>query len=190
VYRLYDALRRGVNARLVSWLLDHVSLEGGRLLEAGSGPAFATSLLNADPRVRIAVAVDLDLEAVREGRRRDPKLPAVVADVRYLPFPAGTFDLVWNSSTFEHLDGQDRVLDEMATMVRRRGQVFVGVPYRRGPLCFQREIARTALGLWLGPVWTREELSRALGRHGLQPIGMLTYFIRFFIGLLALKDRP
>jgi len=191
-YRAYDGLRDGVNRRLASFFsgeLEH--LERCRVLEAGSGPARATSLLGASPKVGLAVALDLDPEALEEGRKRDPRLPAVAADVHRLPFPEGTFDLVWNSSTLEHLPALGPPLREMARVCRPGGAVFVGVPYKRGPLCFQPLIARTAVGIWLGPVFNRRELEGEFVRAGLEPERHLLYFLRFFVGVLGRKPpRP
>lgn len=186
-YRLFDALRRGLNRRLTRFLLRHALRRGGRVLEAGSGPAYATSLLAAEPGVVLAAALDIDIDALREARRRDPGLRAVVGDLYHLPFASETFDLVWNSSTFEHLDRGDRALREMAGLVRPGGQVFIGVPYRNGPLWFQRDIPKTSVGVWLGTVFTRQELERRLYRCGLSPLHAITYFARFFLGVLARK---
>lgn len=190
LYGAFDRLRRGLNRRLTRFLMAHgVDGPGARILEAGSGPGFASALLGSDPRVRVSVALDLDAEALREGRRRAPGLRAVVGDVYRLPFRSGAFDLVWSSSTFEHLDRPDRALREMAGAARGGcGRVFIGVPYRRGPLAFQTDIARTAAGVWIGPVYDRDRLAALLERHGLRPDRTLIYFTRCFVGILARKE--
>ena len=103
-YRLYDALRNQLNGKLVNYLLARaINHDKCKVLEAGSGPAFASSILAQDRRVGLSVAVDLDIEALHEARRRDPNLCLVVADLRNLPFRAESMDLSWNSSTVEHL---------------------------------------------------------------------------------------
>lgn len=190
LYRLFDALRRALNQKIANYLLRQGLPQGGRLLEAGSGPAYATSLLRQNPRVSLGVALDIDLEALREARRRDPTLPAVVGDLHHLPFAPDSFDLVWNSSTFEHLHRQDQVIREMARIARPGGQVFVGVPYRSGPLWFQRDIARSGIGIWLGTIFSRRELAGFMERQGLRPANTLIYFVRFFVGIMARKDPP
>jgi SAM-dependent methyltransferase len=189
-YRLFDALRNGLNRRLTRWLRREGIPDGGKVLEAGSGPGFASSLLRSDPGVRLSVALDIDLEALREARRRDPRLPVVVGDLRNLPFRDGAFDLVWNSSTFEHLPQQDRVAGEMARCARPGGAVFIGVPYRCGPLYVQREIARSGAGVWLGTVYLRRQLEAFMTPWGLRPLKAMTYFLRFFIGVIARKEAP
>lgn len=187
--RLYDSLRRGVNHDLVNYFNQAVMTEPRdyRVLEAGSGTAFATSLLAEYPGVGMASAIDHDVNALREGRRRDSRLPAAVADLKHLPFSDDSFDLVWNSSTFEHLPHPEETLREMIRVTRRNGYVFVGVPYIHGPLGFQRWIANTSVGVWIGTVFDLPRLEKMMCDAGLNPCGSITYFYRFFIGVLAVK---
>jgi SAM-dependent methyltransferase len=48
------------------------------------------------------VAIDASPETVAAARRRYPELDARVADVRALPFEAGSFDAVVSTSTLDH----------------------------------------------------------------------------------------
>ena len=187
IYRLYDSLRVGLNRRLTRWLAAALPDEGSYVLEAGSGPGFASSLLSADRRVSLSVAADIDVEALREARRRDPALPVVAADLYHLPFPPESFDLVWNSSTLEHLDDMEDALAQMKRVTRAGGHLFIGVPYLYGPLGFQRWIPQTGVGIWIGTVFSRSELAARLERLGLQVVAVTLYFFRFFVGSLARK---
>lgn len=191
--RVYDRLRQGVNRRLVQFLApsghgaDGVSLgSGARVLEAGSGTAYASSVFATRPDVCRAVCLDRDIDALREARRRDPSLPAVVGDIMRMPFADGSFSLVFNSSTVEHLDKPPAAVREMARVCAPGGRVFVGVPYRFGPLWFQPLISSTAAGIWLGPVFTRFTLDRLLHAAGLMPVAHVRYFLRCFIGAIAM----
>ncbi len=187
-YRLYDALRNQLNGKLVSYLRGRGINHGKcKVLEAGSGPAFASSILAQDKRVELCVAVDLDIEALHEARRRDPGLCLVVADVRNLPFKTETFDLSWNSSTVEHLPIPCTAVSEMARVTRKGGKVFVGVPNVYGPLGFERWIRETSVGIWIGQTFTGSELKEVLMQSGLKPQHSLFYFFRFFVGMLAEK---
>ena len=189
IYRFYDGLRERLNHKLVRFLAES-ALTRNRctVLEAGSGPAFASSLLAVDPRVELSVAVDIDMEALQEARLRDPHLAAVVADLQHLPLRAESFDLCWNSSTIEHLDDPGGALSHMARVTRRSGKVFVGVPYLYGPLGLQRWIADTSVGVWVGPTFSREELTQMMLQTGLKPAKTIFYFFRFFVGVLAEKS--
>ena len=111
----------------------------------------------------------------------------LVGDLQELPFIDGAFDLVWNSSTLEHFDNTRIVLRQMQRVARHGGYLFVGVPYLFGPLGFQRWIAKTRMGVWLGTVFDREELHNLFSSEGLRVVKSQTYFFRFFIGILAQK---
>lgn len=198
--RIYDWLRRRVNTRLVRFLIVHLrpacdspdaevptESEPVFVLEAGSGTAYASSLLACSPHVDAAVCLDIDETALRQAKRRDSNLPAVVADLTNMPFREGVFSLVFNSSTVEHLPEPAAAVREMHRVCRHGGSVFVGVPYRYGPLAFQRLIARTRLGQWLGPVFSRRSLERMLQAEGLTPVRHICYFLRFFVGSVGIK---
>jgi SAM-dependent methyltransferase len=187
VYRLYDGLRRRLNRRLVDYVRDHAVLEnGGVVLEAGSGTAYASSLMSETPSIT-AIALDYDLEALIEAKRRDPSLPLVVGDLRHLPFKNNAIDVAWNSSTLEHLPDMNEALMELHRITKRGGRVFVGVPYLYGPLGFQRWIANTGAGVWIGTVYSEEDLRGKLTNAGFAPLNKLRYFFRFFIGIVAEK---
>lgn len=203
-YRFFDALRRRVNRRLVRFLTQSLEQrqtaenEGGgrtsadrgwRVMEAGSGTAFATSLFADDARTVAAVCLDSDEEALRAARVRDPRVLAVVGDLRAMPFRDGAFTLVFNSSTLEHLDRPLDGLKEMTRVCHSQGRVFVGVPYAAGPLGFQPLIRRTPWGTWIGPVFSRRALDVLLRRAGLTVESGLTYFWRFFIGAVARRSE-
>lgn len=184
-YRVFDAQRRRLNRWLVQHLLSRTG--GGRVLEAGSGPGYGSSLFSRDPAVRLSLALDVDLDALREARRRDPGLLVVLGDMRRMPFRSDAFDVVWNNSTVEHLAQPTEALAEMRRVTREGGHVFVGVPYQFGPLGFQRLIARTRVGVWIGPVFNRAALRRLVLAQGLQPVDSVVYCAACFIGLLAHK---
>jgi ubiquinone/menaquinone biosynthesis C-methylase UbiE len=188
VYWFFDTLRKRLNAKLVNYLLTRaISRENATVLEAGSGPAFASSILRTDHRVGISVAVDIDLEALQQARSRDASLSLVVADLNNLPFRSESMDLCWNSSTIEHLPDPSAALAEMQRVTMQGGSVFVGVPNLYGPLGFQRWIRQTSVGIWIGEVFNRSQFSRLLTQAGLKPKDCIFYFFRFFVGVLASK---
>lgn len=185
---VFEGLRRRLNRRLVRDLSIWTELScGARVLEGGSGPGYASSLFAARPEVRLSVAADADIRALREARDRDPRLPVVVADLRRLPFREGAFDLVWNSSTLEHVDTPDIALAEMRRVTRAAGHVFVGVPNRFGALAFQPLIAGTRWGIWIGPLFDARRLAALMIGAGLNPIARRTYFFGVFLGMLGRK---
>src|SRR5690606_10912522 len=120
--------------------------------------------------VTLSIAVDYDREALAEGRKTDPDLCAVVADINHLPFKKNSVQIIWNSSTIEHLPDQAHVVAEMSRVTRPGGAVFVGVPYKYGPLFFQRWIPNTGLGIWLGTVYDQRDVAGWLRRAGCVPL--------------------
>ncbi len=183
--RTYEFLRRRVNTRLVAFLERNTC--AGDTLEAGSGTAYAASLIARHRGVRLSVCMDLDHDALVVARNRDPSLAAVVGDLRCMPFADDSFSLVYNSSTVEHLPKPENAVTEMARVCKTSGHVFVGVPYVAGPLFFQPIVAQTTFGKWLGTVFTRGRLENMLRVSGLTPVSHIRYFLRFFIGSLATK---
>lgn len=188
VYGFFDTLRRRLNRRLVRYIMACGTDGGGCVvLEAGSGPAYASSMVALEPHVCLSVAMDIDLEALSEARRRDPGLCLVVADLQNLPFRTGSVDLAWNSSTIEHLPSPETAVQEMARVTRDGGKVFVGVPNLYGPLGFQRFIEETAAGVWIGKTFAHKELCDMMTCAGLRPRDSMFYFFRFFVGILGEK---
>lgn len=186
----YDRLRCGVNRTLFRFIAPR-ALQGRklRILEAGSGPAFAASLFAKDRRVGSCLAMDIDPQALEVARSRDPSLRVVLGDLNDIPLADDSFDLVFNSSTVEHLDDPGRAVREMSRVCRPGGRVFVGVPQRLGPLGFQPLVKNTAAGDWIGPVFNRRQLDDLLERAGLVVQDHLSYFFRFFIGAIG-SPRP
>lgn len=188
IYELFDALRRNLNKKLVAYLLKARDDCGClTVLEAGSGPAYASSLFSNDPRVQLAVAIDIDHEALVQARKRDPNVSLVVADLKHLPFRSDCIQISWNSSTLEHLNCPDDALCEMERVTMKGGAVFVGVPNVHGPLGFQKLIEDTSAGNWIGKTYSCSELKNMMKRADLKPKDSINYFFRFFVGVLAEK---
>jgi SAM-dependent methyltransferase len=188
VYRFFDWLRNGLNSKLAEYFVTRgIHRSDAVVLEAGSGPAFASSILARHPKIALSVAADIDLEALEQARLRDPALSLVVADLNHLPFRDEAVDLCWNSSTLEHLPDPSNALSEMARVVRKGGNIFVGVPYVFGPLGFQRLIRNTSPGIWIGETFSLKGLRDMMVGADLVPHDRIFYFFRFFVGVLAGK---
>jgi SAM-dependent methyltransferase len=137
-----------------------------------------------------ATALDWDPEPLALARRRDPGLAAGRGDLYALPFPDGAFDLVFSSSTMEHLDDFGRALAEMARVTRPTGLVFVGVPYRWGPfLPFNAVPGRHPVAAWMGRLYSRAALRRGCATAGLREEATHLYFFGCFVGLLLVRER-
>ena len=186
LYQLFDRQRQGLNRRLARYLASRTGVGRGSLvLEAGSGPGSGSSALAGEPWRCASIALDLDADALREARRRDPNLLLVRGDLQRLPFADEAMDLVWSSSTIEHLPDPDAAVGEMRRVAKPEGYVFLGVPSATGPLGFQRWIAGTPFGVWIGTVFTATRLRALAGRAGLACIDLRAYYSRCFLGALC-----
>jgi ubiquinone/menaquinone biosynthesis C-methylase UbiE len=90
--------------------------------------------------------IDLSEKNVANARRRFPRVPFDVGDVRDLPFADDTFDYVVASDLFEHLPiaGMERALAE-AMRVVRRGLALTFFNMHEGP---EHDVRPTRLYHW------------------------------------------
>ena len=105
----------------------HIKLEGGFLLDAGSGPVQYPEYLEYSSGYRYRVCVDISIKAVQEARKRiNERGLYVVADIANLPFKPDSFDGVVSLHTIHHLPEEEhlqayrelyRVLDRNSTAV-------------------------------------------------------------------------
>ena len=120
----------------LAWTLGRYRGEG-RVLDVGyafAEPVWLGALLELGPKT--LVGVDL-------VERDVPGMNTVVADVRRLPFPSRSFDVVFCISTLEHVgadnarygspqeldtEGPARALRELRRVIARRGRILLTVP--------------------------------------------------------------
>lgn len=120
------------SAELVGFLAAHGPGAGRTALDIGCGTGWdAIALAGAGYR---ATGIDLSAEALTLARARaaeeapEDAPPAFQqADVRDLPFPDGTFDVVIDRGCFHHLGGEDRAMyaGETARVLRPGGCLYL-----------------------------------------------------------------
>jgi SAM-dependent methyltransferase len=144
------AQRRGAPA--FSALIPFDDLRGKDVLEIGSGTGVHTKLLAA-AGARVS-AVDLTPTAVELTSRR-LELAGLAADVREadaesLPYGDSTFDFVWSWGVIHHSADTDRVVAEIARVLRPGGRLAFMVYHR------------TSITFWLNYVLYRGVLRGGL----------------------------
>jgi SAM-dependent methyltransferase len=96
-------------------------LSGGRVLDLGCGVGHSYELLAP----RESVGVDVAAEALA-GQRRE----TLVADMRSLPLPDGSFESVLAVQSIEHVPDAERALAETARVLRPGGVAVFVTPNR------------------------------------------------------------
>ena len=121
-----DDLRRRLSAIFDEGLAG-VSLTGKLTLDAGCGYGPVSEA--AVRRGAAVVSVDIGARLVGLARARAASR-GVVADARRLPFRADCFDVVISSEMVEHTDAAERVIEELAGVLRPGGLLVLTTPNR------------------------------------------------------------
>lgn len=110
-----------------------------RLLDVGCGSADVPDHIRRALAGRLlAVGVDIKLLHVRDA---PPAVRCVVADVKALPFPSGTFDVVLASHFLHHFDGAETAaILRLLYDVSRRALVIADIRRARVPYLFARTL--------------------------------------------------
>lgn len=125
----------------------------GKVLDIGAGDRWLERKLNPE-----ATYVALDYPST--GRDLYGATPHVFADAATLPFADGTFDAVVCLEVIEHVPDPERVLAEIARVLRPGGRAWLSMPFlyplHDAPFDFQR--------------FTEFGFRRSLGRAGLEVV--------------------
>ena len=97
------------------------------LLDVGCAEGFVSAYLRGHlPNLHLW-GVDLDVAALRRGRRLHPHLTLTVGDARRLPFPDGAVDAVVCTEVLEHIPDVTKALAELRRVAR--GWLILSVPW-------------------------------------------------------------
>ncbi|MBC7131481.1 MAG: class I SAM-dependent methyltransferase [Roseovarius sp.] len=166
----------------------YINARGGDVLEVGVGTGL--SLETYDQRVRVT-GVDYSPAMLRKARMRVARLGLsnVVAlrrmDARKLDFPDASFDTVAAMHVLSVVPEPERVMAEIARVLRPGGQVVITNHFKheRG---LWAGLARAAAPLEKVLGWHSDfEIATVLGedaldvvdRRGLPPMGMMTFLV-------------
>lgn len=110
------------------WASQHVL--GRVVLDAGCGTAYGSRIL-AEAGASEVIGVDSASEVLEAARPLMPRNVTLSAgDVRSLPYDDETFDAVVCFEVIEHIEEQDRALDEIARVLKPAGYAVVSSPNR------------------------------------------------------------
>lgn len=112
--------------RRLEMVRSHVPLEGRRILDIGCGVGvYVQQFRRLTPYVW---GIDVEQERVAIGSRYAPNL--VVARGEALPFKGGSFDMVFLHEVLEHVEDDQKTLEEACRVLRPGGHVVIFVPNR------------------------------------------------------------
>ncbi len=100
---------------------------GSRVLDAGCGEGYGAQMLR-DSGARV-VAVEYD-DAACHHARSTYRLPVVRANLAWLPFATGSFDVVVAMQVIEHLWSLSQFLVDARRLLAPGGQLIVTTPNR------------------------------------------------------------
>jgi len=125
----------------------------------------------------VPVGVDISNQIVRDARsllkHHQPRF--AVADVRSLPFPSNSIDLIYSMGTIEHFTDSEVAVREMFRVLKPSGIAIIGVPNKLDP--FLRPLM---IYLWnkfgsypygMEKSYTPGELRRLLESEGFRGVG-------------------
>ena len=119
-YQSKNPLQQALITRFLAEVRSLVaSLPIRSIADVGCGDGFVLDML-LTPRPNLTgVGADLDHEALSRGRALFPNIPFVRADIRQLPYPARSFDLVVCTEVLEHLPDPQVALREICRVSGR-----------------------------------------------------------------------
>jgi len=131
-------------------------IQGKRILDAGCGMG-VFSIVFGGKQARRVIGIDLSEEGIRRARRvvnqlRLTNVTFMEGNILRLPFPDGSFDIVWSWGTVHHTAHPLMALSELIRVLKEGGTLFVTL-YRRTKLSFLHDAIRKTLRLAHPSTW-------------------------------------
>ena len=108
---------------LVSWVLDHVEVDGAEVLDVGCGFGHYLAAASRDSALRLT-GLDLSMGMAVATRETAPAAGVVNGDTQALPFPDASFDVVLAPHMLYHVPDIAQAAAELRRVVRDNGIVL------------------------------------------------------------------
>jgi len=151
-------------------LFEEIVPGGSVIVDVGCGPGQYARRFRENGRA--VVSVDLAERMLAVGRRFDPQLIPVVADIGEMPFKVGTIGGVLAAYTLEHVrrDETPAVFRGIADALSPGGALGLMVKCGQGAYEFHSSLVPGARGYV--QLWDLDELSEELGHFGFEAVFM------------------
>ena len=138
------------------------------------------------------VGVDIAFDTVQQARDvlAGHRPGCLVADIRALPFPTETFDLLYSMGTIEHFPDYEVAIRELFRVLKPGGTAIIGVPNKLDPflrpllVCLLNQLGLYAYGLEKS--FTPRALRRLLESAGFRVTALTS--LLFMPGWLRMLD--
>jgi ubiquinone/menaquinone biosynthesis C-methylase UbiE len=155
---IFDPIQRAV-LQLAEEEIGHP----GTILDVGCGTGkLLRSASERFPGARL-VGVDAAIEMVKQAQSSTPNgtIQFQQATAEELPFPDGSFDLVFSTMTFHHWSDQQKAIGEIKRVLAPRGRWLLADIVAKGPMAVVARLLR------IGRVVSPSHLDRMLAAEGL-----------------------
>ena len=103
----------------------------GMTLDLGSGVGYGAAIIAAAPSVQFLIAFDISSRALAFGKASySESISFVAGDAGALPFSTDSLDSVVCLEAIEHVPDPERVLKEIARVLRPEGLLIISTPNR------------------------------------------------------------
>ena len=111
------------------WVLEQFDWQGKRVADIGTGKGrFAISFAQLGARVyALDISNDMLAEAAHDASQTGVKVRYLQGDAENLPYPSDFFDIVVCMETIMHVPHPEKLMQEVARVVRPQGQVMLSM---------------------------------------------------------------
>jgi 2-polyprenyl-3-methyl-5-hydroxy-6-metoxy-1,4-benzoquinol methylase len=98
------------------------------ILELGCGQGFNAYILSKNKKNKV-IGVDLSKDDVKISKKRYPGIKFIVMNAEKLKFKDSQFDSVYALEILEHVNNLDKVVTEIARVLKSNGKLIASIPF-------------------------------------------------------------
>jgi SAM-dependent methyltransferase len=127
-----------MNGLKLRYLLDDLSAVRGRVLDVGCGAGAVAKAVKRERPDLVVLGCDLSESALALAASSPEGVDFRLATAERLPFGDGEFDFAWIFDVLEHVDDPERVLHEVARVLKPGGGFHIVLPLEGQPRTLYR----------------------------------------------------